>query len=123
MEVYCAPSSSDRHNFTRFHALGYCQMFEILDQSTCFEHVLTHGSILFHRYEAQNILVMTGLLTGGTRHALIYGERIDAIVTFMTLYLISIRKKKILRTNLCILICINWIMLSIIAKESNNCQN
>ncbi len=68
-------------------------MFEILDQSTCFEHALTHGSILFHCYEAWNILVMTGLLTGATSQALIYGERTDAIVTFMTLYRISVREK------------------------------
>lgn len=36
---------------------------------------------------------MTGLLTGATSQALIYGERTDAIVTFMTLYLISVREK------------------------------
>lgn len=41
---------------------------------------------------------MTGLLTGATSQALIYGERIDAIVTFMTLYLIS-EREKILQTN------------------------
>lgn len=62
---------------------------------------------------------MTGLLTGVTSQALIYGERIDAIVTFMTLYLISV-KEKILKTKpICIL---KWAILSIIQNKRIKCD-
>lgn len=61
---------------------------------------------------------MTGLLTGATSQALIYGERTDAIVTFMTLYLISVREKYNKKT-ICIL---KLAILSIIQNKTIKCD-